>query len=176
MFRNNFVGNCTKDAAFSCVERTRVWVLVARVRFCFNFSPLFSTSFVRSLCPHFQIRSRSSPRALRCISKLKQRTKRTWKAQLGVISLEISCKTSLSWSWYSFHVLLKFLCRFYHTPTKRGTATKSCTSTWSVQKIRGLFELRGSSWFQENPLHVARFEQINWLKRRFPIADSFICW
>ena len=48
--------------------------------------------------------------------------------------------------------------------------------TKSVQKIRGLFELRGSSWFQENPLGVARFVQINWLKRRFPVADIFICW
>ena len=27
-------------------------------------------------------------------------------------------------------------------------------------KILGLFELRGSSWFQENPLGVARFVQI----------------
>ena len=27
-------------------------------------------------------------------------------------------------------------------------------------KIRGLFELRGSSWFQENPLGVVRFVQI----------------
>ena len=33
-------------------------------------------------------------------------------------------------------------------------------STRSVQKIRGLFELRGSSWLQENPLGVARFVQI----------------
>ena len=32
--------------------------------------------------------------------------------------------------------------------------------TRCVQKIRGLFELRGSSWFQGNPLGVARFEQI----------------
>ena len=31
----------------------------------------------------------------------------------------------------------------------------------SVQKIRGLFELRGSNWFQEIPLGVARFVQIN---------------
>ena len=33
--------------------------------------------------------------------------------------------------------------------------------TRSVQKIRGLFELRGSSWFQENPVGVARFVQIS---------------
>ena len=33
--------------------------------------------------------------------------------------------------------------------------------TRSVRKIRGLFELRGSSWFQENPLGVARFVQIS---------------
>ena len=32
--------------------------------------------------------------------------------------------------------------------------------TRSVHKIRELFELRGSSWFQENPLGVARFVQI----------------
>ena len=51
-----------------------------------------------------------------------------------------------------------------------------CMYTRSVQKIRGLFELRGSSWFQDNPLGVARFVQINWLKPRFPVADIFICW
>ena len=39
------------------------------------------------------------------------------------------------------------------TPTRLG-------DTRSAQKIRGLFELRGSSWFQENPLGVARFVQI----------------
>ena len=33
--------------------------------------------------------------------------------------------------------------------------------TRSVQKIRGLFELRGSSWFQEDPLGIVRFVQIN---------------
>ena len=33
--------------------------------------------------------------------------------------------------------------------------------TRSVQKIRELYELRGSSWIQENPLHVARFVQIS---------------
>ena len=32
--------------------------------------------------------------------------------------------------------------------------------TRSLQKIRGLFELRGSSWFQEKPRGVARFVQI----------------
>ena len=46
----------------------------------------------------------------------------------------------------------------------------------SVQKIRGLFESRGQSWSQENPLGVARFVQISWLNRRFPVADIFICW
>ena len=30
----------------------------------------------------------------------------------------------------------------------------------SVQKILGLFELRGSSWFHDNPLGVTRFVQI----------------
>ncbi|XP_076355647.1 uncharacterized protein LOC143249527 isoform X5 [Tachypleus tridentatus] len=34
-------------------------------------------------------------------------------------------------------------------------------STRAVQKIRRLFELRGSSWFQGNPLGVARFAQIS---------------
>ena len=33
--------------------------------------------------------------------------------------------------------------------------------TRSVQKMRGLFELRGSSWFQKNPFGVARFVQIS---------------
>ena len=33
--------------------------------------------------------------------------------------------------------------------------------TRSVQKIRGLFELRDSSWFQENPLGVASFVKIS---------------
>ena len=33
--------------------------------------------------------------------------------------------------------------------------------TRSVQKIHGLFELRDSSWFQENPLGVASVLQIN---------------
>ena len=51
-----------------------------------------------------------------------------------------------------------------------------CKLTRLVQKIRGLFELRGSSWFQENPLDFARFVQISWIKRRFPVADIVICW
>ena len=34
-------------------------------------------------------------------------------------------------------------------------------NTRSVQKIRRFFELRGSSWFQENPLGVARYAQIS---------------
>ena len=50
------------------------------------------------------------------------------------------------------------------------------SNTRSVQKIRELFELRGSNWFQENQLGVARFVQNSWLKRRFPVADIFICW
>ena len=33
--------------------------------------------------------------------------------------------------------------------------------TKSVQKKRGLFELRGSSWFQGNLLAAARFVQIS---------------
>ena len=61
--------------------------------------------------------------------------------------------------------------KFWTRLTRRGFV-----NTRSVQKIRGLFELRGSSWFQENPLHVAGFVQISWLKRRFPVADIFICW
>ena len=34
-------------------------------------------------------------------------------------------------------------------------------NTRSVQKTRGLFELRGSGWFQENPLGIARLAQIS---------------
>ena len=47
--------------------------------------------------------------------------------------------------------------------------------TRSVQKILGLLELRGSSWFQGNPLGAASFVLISWLKR-FSVADIFICW
>ena len=47
----------------------------------------------------------------------------------------------------------------YGRGNRRKICEKHCTR--SIQKIRGLFELRGSSWFQENPLGVARFVQIS---------------
>ena len=47
-------------------------------------------------------------------------------------------------------------------------------NTRSVQKIRRLFEFRGSIWFQKNSFDVPRFVHISWLKRRF-LGAEILC-